>query len=131
MSNLDERAALKEVDAALRAWPVARAPVLLAPAIMARVRALAAPKPRFALTWLDLALPMFATLMFAVAAALWFRIPEQQWAYLVAQTRWLGLLFTHQLGLLANNPTVLVITVIAVTAFSAVWLVAREPRFAR
>ena len=123
----DDIRALAEVDAALREWPVTRAPESLAPTVMARVRALAAPKLRFTLTWLDFALPMFGSAMFAVAATLWFRIPAQQWAYFVAETRWLWLVFEHQLELLAVNPSALYFGLMALAALGATAWFVREP----
>ncbi|MGQ0601934.1 MAG: hypothetical protein ACT4QE_09595 [Anaerolineales bacterium] len=126
----DEAArAFAEIDAALRTWPVSHAPASLAPSIMARVRSLAAPKPRFSLAWLDFAFPLFATLMFAVAFALWFNLPTHQAAYLTAQLRWAWLLFVHQLGLHAFNASTVWVGTMAVAALFAVLLVLREPRF--
>lgn len=127
----DDRRAFAEVDAALRTAPVAFAPGTLAPAVMARVRALAAPKPRFVLSWLDLAVPLFATLMFALAFILWFNLPAPEVALLGAQLKWLGLLLSQQLGLLALSPATLFAGAMAVTALCALWFVIREPRFTR
>lgn len=118
-----------EIDVALRTWPLSHAPASLAPAVMARIRNSARTQVRFALLWLDFAFPLFATLMFAVAFALWFNLPAQQVAYLTAQMKWLWLLFAHQLLWLSLSTATLFAGAMAVAALFAVLLVLREPRF--
>ena len=57
-----------ELDAALRAYPLRPTPPGLARAVLARVRALPA-RPKFRLSWLDLALPLFGGAMVGVLLA--------------------------------------------------------------
>ena len=69
-----ERAAFAAVDAALRTQPLRSAPPELAAAVMASVRATGGAAPAritFRLTWIDYALPAFATLMAALALLAW------------------------------------------------------------
>jgi hypothetical protein len=64
-----ERAAEAEVEAALRSLPMRPAPRGLVQATLARVRSSA--RPPFRLSWIDLALGTFGTLMAALALLAW------------------------------------------------------------
>jgi hypothetical protein len=76
MSPLDDRAAFAAVDDALRNYPVIAPPPTFAPAVMARVRALA-PAPRFQLAWIDYALALFGAGMVGLVAILCQTIPPE------------------------------------------------------
>ncbi len=78
MSGLNDREAFTLVDDALRTQPLSPPPPTLAPAVLARVRALRpAPLPRFRLAWIDYAVSLFATGMVALAFLLWQSITPQ------------------------------------------------------
>ena len=78
MSDLNDREAFAMVDNALRTEPLSPPPLTLAPAVLARVRALRpAPRPRFRLAWIDYAGSLFATGMVALAFMLWQSITPQ------------------------------------------------------
>ena len=78
MSDLNDREAFALVDDALRTGPLSPPPPTLAPAVLARVRALRpAPLPRFRLAWIDYAVSLFATGMVALAFLLWKSITPQ------------------------------------------------------
>lgn len=64
----------REVDEALRTYPLNSAPPTLAPRVMARIRALT-PAPRFRLAWIDYAISLFVTGMGALIFILWQAIP--------------------------------------------------------
>ena len=78
MSDLNDREAFALVDDALRTEPLSPPPPTLAPAVLARIRALRpAPLPRFRLAWIDYAVSLFATGMVALAFLLWQSITPQ------------------------------------------------------
>jgi hypothetical protein len=99
MSDLEtrERAAFAEVDAALRSAPLAPLPPAFSPTVLARVRALA-PAPRFHLTWLDIAIPLFLSGTVAVLVLVWRALPPHvtQQFLVRAQIQWL--LLSQQMG---------------------------------
>ena len=72
MSDLNDREVFALVDDALRTQALSPPPPTLAPAVLARIRALrSAPRPRFRLTWIDYAMSLFTTGMVALAFVLW------------------------------------------------------------
>lgn len=78
MSDLNDREAFALVDDALRTEPLSPPPPTLAPAVLARIRALRpTPLPRFRLAWIDYAVSLFATGMVALAFLLWQSITPQ------------------------------------------------------
>ena len=60
----------REVDDALRTYPLTPAPPTLSPRVMARLRSLT-PAPRFRLAWIDYAISLFVTGMAALIFILW------------------------------------------------------------
>ncbi len=78
MSDLNDRDAFAPVDDALRTEPLSPPPPTLAPAVLARIRALRPePPPRFRLAWIDYAVSLFATGMVALAFVLWQSVTPQ------------------------------------------------------
>ncbi len=78
MSDLNDREAFALVDDALRTEPLSPPPPTLAPAVLARIRALRPVLlPRFRLAWIDYAVSLFATGMVALAFLLWQSITPQ------------------------------------------------------
>jgi hypothetical protein len=71
-----ERAAYADVDAALRTLPARPTPPGLARAVLARVQRLA--HPPFQLTWIDMALGVFGTLMVAFVLLVWSILRQAQ-----------------------------------------------------
>ncbi len=78
MSDLNDRDAFALVDDALRTEPLSPPPPTLAPAVLARIRALRpAPLPRFQLAWIDYAVSLFTTGMVALGFVLWQSVTPQ------------------------------------------------------
>lgn len=92
-----EQEAWARVGAALRAYPLARPPATLAPAVMARVRRLQ--RPRFRLEWTDYALSLFATGMVALTWWLLRSILPQIAQFVAAEWQLRLMPFTRQLDL--------------------------------
>lgn len=129
MSELQERQAWAEVEAALRTAPVTHAPATLAPVVMARVGALAqAARPRFTLTWLDVALPLFATLMLAVVYVAWINTPLSLIALTALQTQLYGQRLWQQSVVIA--PALAFSLGLALAAVFGAALLFRESRLA-
>ncbi len=78
MSELtdQDRVAFAAVDDALRTYPLAPAPLTLAPAIITRIHA-SSPAPHFRLEWLDYALSLFAAGMVGLGLVIWQSISSQ------------------------------------------------------
>ena len=79
---MDELTDSKVIEDALHTYPLWPAPPTLAPAVMARVRALA-PLPRFRLSWVDGLVSFFIAGMTGLAFLIWQLLPPQ----LALQTR--------------------------------------------
>lgn len=71
-----ERLVQAQIEAALRAQPLAQPPATLAPAVLARIRGLTpAARPRFRLEWLDYALSLFVAAALGMAVWFWRLLP--------------------------------------------------------
>lgn len=68
----------RQVDEALRTYPLAPAPATLAPRVAARLRALS-PAPRFRLMWTDYVISLFAAGMLGLALLGWQVLTPQTW----------------------------------------------------
>ncbi|MBI3243947.1 MAG: hypothetical protein HYZ49_16820 [Chloroflexi bacterium] len=73
MGELDED---REVENALRSYPLAPAPPTLAPNVITRIHRLA-PLPRFRLSWVDFAVSAFVAGMGGLGFILWQTLPPQ------------------------------------------------------
>ncbi len=102
--------ALTQIDAGLRALPLTSAPATLARRVMVRVRALAQPRPRFTLTWLDLALPVFATLCITLILTLGLNLLWFDSGRLVIRLALNSLVALQQLGPITSLSLVLGLT---------------------
>jgi hypothetical protein len=87
----------RQVDEALRTYPLQPAPATLAPRVMARLRALT-PAPRFRLSWIDYALSLFAASMLGLALLGWQALTPQLLLRLQVQT----LLIARHVGILGG-----------------------------
>lgn len=87
----------RQVEEALRTYPLKPAPATLAPRVAARLRALA-PVPRFRLTWIDYALSLFATGMLGLAFLGWQVLTPQ----LLLKLQWQSWLILQQLGIVGG-----------------------------
>lgn len=137
MKTPTDRDAYAQIDAALRARPLAPAPATLAPAVMARLRQIstAAARPRFRLTAVDYILPLLGTLM---VAATWIALTmptitassqlTQDLAYLQLQLRWLWLNVQPYLPLTLSGWFGLIVA--GGTAFTGLVLLALGPWWA-
>lgn len=125
MSDLNDREAFALVDDALRTEPLSPPPLTLAPAALARVRALrTAPRPRFRLAWFDYAGSLFATGMVALAFMLWRSITPQ----MIMQARLQVLLWQQLPGATLLWVSLLGGLVLTAAAFlAAVAVFARRP----
>ncbi len=99
MGELDED---REVENALRTYPLAPATPTLAPTVMARIRKIA-PLPRFRLSWVDLVASAFVAGMAGLGFILWQILPPQ----LTARIQLQFLQLTHQTNLALFWPAVL------------------------
>jgi hypothetical protein len=125
-----ERAAFAEVDAALRTAPVAPPPPTLAPAILARLRTLApAPRPRFRLTWLDVAIPAFIAGMAGLIYALWLSLPIQVTHRILAGAQVQWLILSQRISSPSLVPALLLGVCLAFIACLTAALLFREPRY--
>jgi hypothetical protein len=98
MNDLNERAAFAEVDAALRTAPIPSAPPALTPAVLARIRALS-PAPRFRLTWLDIAIPLFLSGTATALYLVWRSLPPYVTQQIAVRLQIQFLLLSQQVGL--------------------------------
>lgn len=138
MKPMIERDAYAQVDAALRAHPLAPAPTTLAPAVMARLRQISATtsRPRFRLTAFDFVLPIIGTLMVAV---LWVTLTmpafttstqfTQELAYFQLQLHWLWLNVQTYLPVTLSGWFGLI--TLGGTAFMGLVLLALQPLWAQ
>ncbi len=77
------------IEDALRTAPLAPAPPLLYAAVMRQVRQSAAySRPAFRISWLDLALSLFAAGMFGLGWVAWLWLPRVWVEYLRLQALW-------------------------------------------
>jgi hypothetical protein len=101
---------LSQIDDGLRALPLTPAPSRLVRNVMIQVRALAQPRPQFALTWLDLALPVFATLCITLILALGLNLLWVDSGRLVIRLAQTSLVALQQLGPVTSLSLVLGLT---------------------
>ena len=125
-----DQAAFAEVDAALRSAPITPPPHTLAPAVLARLRALApAPLPPFRLTWLDVAIPAFIAGMAGLMYLMWLSLPRYatQQFFVSVQVQWL--IFSQRVPLALLGPGLLLGVGLALAAGLTAVLIFREPRY--
>lgn len=111
-----------DIDVALQTYPLARAPRTLAPAVMARIRALSPARPRFQLEWMDFALSLFAATMLGLGYGLWRAISPQAATQASAQFHFQVALLQQQLSLLPFPPANLWLAAFSVVAVVGVTL---------
>ena len=116
------------IDDALRAQPLAAPPPMLYAAVMRQVRR--EPRPRFRLSWLDVALPLFAAGMTYLLA--WAGRSLPSWIAVDPRLAYLRLLAEYQLQKLVyiDFPLVLWVSVagLMLLAALAAVIVAAPPR---
>jgi hypothetical protein len=87
----------RQVDDALRTYPLKPVPTTLAPRVAIRLRALA-PAPRFRLMWTDYALSLFAAGMLGLALLGWQVLTPQ----LLLKLQWQTLMIVQQVGIIGG-----------------------------
>jgi hypothetical protein len=128
-----ERAAWAAVDDALRAYPLAEPPTHLKASVMRRLSALArqparAPRPRFQLQWIDLALSTFSAGMLIVCLVGWRLLPADQALMLAGQFQLEAALTAQYLQLPMAGPLIALGLVLAAVLLALAGLVLAAPR---